>query len=74
VGERVTGTLAEIYNLARQHWGGDAGASVVAKAINAGRPWAEVWQIMVEEIDAGAIGDAELLAQALLSGDFQRWQ
>jgi len=66
LGEGSMEGLAELYRLARQHWG-ERGASAVAKALPEYGE-AEVLKIMGEEIAAGATGDAESLAYALLGG------
>ena len=72
VGEEEREGLAEIYYLARKHYG-ERGASVAAKALNAGRSASEVMEIMAEEIEAGAVGDADYLGSALLYGEWSRW-
>jgi hypothetical protein len=71
LGEEVRGSkeLAEMYRLARQHWG-ERGASIAAKALG-DRTEAEILKIMGEEIEAGAVGDADYLAEALLRGEWQ---
>jgi hypothetical protein len=66
VAEKVSGGKAELYRIARQSFGGESGASVVAKALGpGGMSWVQVWEVMAEEIDAGNTGDAQALAYAL---------
>jgi hypothetical protein len=73
VGEKVSGGEAELYRIARQSFGGESGASVIAKALTkGGMSRAEVWQVMADEIDAGNIGDAQALAYAL-SPSWSNW-
>jgi hypothetical protein len=64
--EKVSGGEAELYRIARESFGGENGASVVAKALGkGGMSRADVWRTMCEEIDAGNTGDAQALAYAL---------
>ena len=63
---------AQIFRVARHHWG-ERGASVIAEALERGRDHAEIWEIMAVGVESGAVGNAEYLAQALLTGDFQQW-
>jgi hypothetical protein len=66
LGEEVRGGEAELYRIARESFGGENGASVVAKAINkGGMSWPDIYRVMAEEIDAGNTGDAQSLAYAL---------
>jgi hypothetical protein len=66
VGEEVRGGEAELYRIARESFGGESGASIVAKAIyKGGMSWPDIYRVMAEEIDAGNTGDAQALAYAL---------
>jgi hypothetical protein len=69
-GEGSKEGLAEIYRIARKYWG-ERGAGIVAKALP-GRSEAEILAALDEGLEAGADGDADYLAWALLSGDFQQ--
>ena len=71
MGEEGREGKAQIFRVARHHWG-ERGASVIAKALES-RDEAEIWEVMAEGVEAGAVGNAEYLAQALLTGDFQQW-
>jgi hypothetical protein len=71
--EEVRGGEAELYRIARESFGGESGASVVARAIRGGGMSSpDVWRVMTEEIDAGNTGDAQSLAYAL-SPSWAEW-